>query len=172
MKKRSKKKLLVFLGILLTITGVITVFFNISYSKTRTEFTEITGSLLTKMANESGVFTEADIADLPLPVQNYFRYCGYIGTPKMSYMKAMYQEVDFSFGKDKSSVMIDYTQYNFVKEPIRIAYIDSSMYGIPFEGLDSYIAGKGSMKGAIAKLFTLFDEAGEAMNKAGLSLVI
>lgn len=160
--------MLVVIGVLLSIIGIIIVFFNISYSKTKTEFSELTGSLLTKMHNESGVFTKEDIVDLPLPVQKYFRYCGYIGTPKMTSMKAIYQDVDFLFGKDKPAIKIDYTQYNFVNEPIRIAYIDSSMYGIPFEGLDSYIAGNGSMKGVLAKLFTLFNQTGEPMDKASL----
>lgn len=165
---RSKKKMLVIIGVLFSILGIIIVFLNISYSKTRTEFKATTGTLLSKMADESDVFTEEDIANLPVPVQKYFRYCGYIGKPKMSYMKAVYEDVDFSFGMDKANVVIDYTQYNFAKEPIRIAYIDSSMYGIPFEGLDSYIDGKGSMKAVIAKCFTLFDQDGEALNKASL----
>ena len=156
------------IGVFLLFIGIITVFFHIPYSKTKAEFSESIGSLLTKMPNESSVFTEEDKVDLPLPVQKYFRYCGYIGTPKMSYMKAIYQDVDFLFGKDKPTIKIDYTQYNFVNEPIRIAYIDSSMYGIPFEGLDSYIAGNGSMKGVLAKLFTLFNQTGENMDKASL----
>jgi len=168
MKKKNKKKMLIIIGVLLSIIGIVTVLFNIPYSKTKTEFTEISRNLLTKMANESGVFNEEDILNLPLPVQKYFRYCGFIGAPKMSSMKAMYHDVYFLFGKDKSTITIDYTQYNFVNEPIRIAYIDSSMYGIPFEGLDSYIKGTGSMKGVIAKLFTLFNQTGEAMDKASL----
>ena len=156
------------IGILLSIIGAITVLFNIPYSKTRVEFTKITGGLLTEMANVSGVFIDEDIDDLPLPVQKYFRYCGYIGTPKMSYIKATYQDVDFIFGKDKSPIKIDYIQYNFVNKPTRVAYIDSSMFGIPFEGLDSYIAGNGSMKGIVAKVFTLFNQTGEVMDKASL----
>lgn len=169
MKKRSNKRtLVVIIGVLLLIIGIITVFFNLSYSKTKAQFLELTGSLLTGMPTESGVFTEEDIVDLPLPVQKYFRYCGYIGRPKMSFMKAVYQDVDFVFGKDKPTIKIDYTQYNFVDEPNRIAYIDSSMYGIPFEGLDSYTAGNGSMKGVLAKLFTLFHQTGGTMDKASL----
>ncbi len=169
MKKRSKKRMLVItIGVLLLVIGIITVFFNISYSKTRAQFSELTGSLLTEMPNESGVFTEEDIVDLPLPVQKYFRYCGYIGTPKMSFMIAVYQDVDFVFGKDKPTIKIDYIQYNIANEPARIAYIDSSMYGIPFEGLDSYTDGNGSMKGVLAKLFTLFNQTGETMDKASL----
>ncbi|HBR03880.1 MAG TPA: hypothetical protein DD738_14870 [Ruminiclostridium sp.] len=156
------------IGALLLAIGIITVFFNISYSKTKAEFSGLTGRLLTEMPKESSVFTEEDIADLPLPVRKYFRYCGYIGKPKMSFMKATHQDVDFVFGKGKPTIKIDYTQYDFVNEPNRIAYIDSSMYGIPFEGLDSYTAGNGSMKGVLAKLFTLFNQTGETMDKASL----
>lgn len=156
------------IGVLFLVIGIITVFFNISYSETKTEFSKITGSLLTEMPNENGVITEEDIVDLPLPVQKYFRYCGYISTPKMSFMIATYKDVDFLFGKDKPPIKIDYTQYNFVNEPNRIAYINSSMYGIPFEGLDPYTAGNGSMKGVLAKLFRLFNQTGDSMDKASL----
>lgn len=164
--------MLIVIVVLLIIVASIAVFFNITYSKTRTEFSELIGGLLTgtpnESTNESSVFTEEDIVDLPLPVQKYFKYCGYIGTPKMSFMKAVYEDVDFIFGKDKPTIKIDYTQYNFINGLNRIAYIDSSMYGIPFEGLDSYIAGHGSMKGVLAKLFTLFNHTGQTMDKACL----
>jgi L-rhamnose mutarotase len=168
MKKRSKKIILIITGILLAVIGITTVFFTIPYSKTKTEFMVMAGELISKTGHASGVFTEEDIADLPLPVQKYFRACGYLGAPKMSYMRAIFQDVDFILDKDKPAIKIDYTQYDFVPEPNRIAYIDSSMYGIPFEGLDAYVAGAGSMKGVLAKLFTLFDQTGEAMDKASL----
>lgn len=167
-KKRKKRILVVSIVALLLLAASITVFFNISYSKTRAEFSEFTGGLLTGTPNQSGVFIEEDIIDLPSPVQKYFRYCGYIGKPKMSFMKATYQDVDFVFGKDKPTIKIKYTQYNIADEPARIAYIDSSIYGIPFEGLDLYTAGNGTMKGILAKLFTLFNQTGETMDKASL----
>jgi hypothetical protein len=167
MKKRSKKKMIIVIGILLSVTVILVIFFNIPYSKTKTKFNEMTKNLTAKAEQIEGVFTEEDIVGLPLPVQKYFRYCGYIGTPKMSSMKAIYHDVNFLFEKDKP-IKISYIQYNFVNQPIRIAYIDSSMYGIPFEGLDSYIDGAGSMKGVLAKLFTLFNQSGDAMDKASL----
>lgn len=160
--------LLVAIGVVLFIAAVIAVFFNIPYSKTKTEFSQLINGLINKTRDESGVFTEEDIAYLPPPVQKYFRYCGYIGTRKMSYMKAIYKDVNFLFEKDKPIIRIDYTQYNFVKDPARFAYIDSSIYGIPFEGLDSYTDGNGSMKGVLAKLFTLFNQTGETMDRASL----
>lgn len=159
--------LLIIIGMLLIVIGATIVYFNIPYSITRIIFVDSADNLLARTANENDVFTEQDIAGLPLPVQKYFRYCGYIGTPKMSSMKASFTDVDFILDKNKQ-VKIDYTQYNFVDRPNRIAYIDSSMYGIPFEGLDAYIDGHGSMKGVLAKSITLFDQTGPSMDKASL----
>lgn len=155
-------------GILLIVFGTIAIFFRIPCSPTKTEFSEMQGNLTAQTEHIEGIFTEEDIAGLPMPVQKYFRYCGYIGTPKMSYSKVVYQDVKFMLGKDKPMIKIDYTQYNYVNKPNRIAYIDSSMYGIPFEGLDAYIDGTGSMKGVIAKLYTLFHQNGKAMDKSSL----
>lgn len=121
-----------------------------------------------KTDHAEGVFSQEDISGLPIPVQKYFEYCGYLDTPKMRTMKAVYKDVMFKFGKGKPTIIIDYIQYNIADKPARIANIDSSMYGIPFEGLDSYTAGKGSMKGVLAKLFTLFNQTGETMDKASL----
>jgi len=155
------------IGILIVLAGIITIYFNIPCSKTEAEFIEMTKILTARSDHTEGVFREEDIAGLPTPVQTYFRHCGYIGTPKMSYINITYQDVDFLFDKDKP-LKIDYTQFNFVNKPNRIAYIDSSMYGIPFEGLDSYVDGAGSMKGVIAKLFTLFHQTGKVMDKSSL----
>jgi hypothetical protein len=159
--------MLIIIGILIVLAGIITVFFNVPCSKTKTEFNKMAKTLSAKAYNAEGVFREEDIAGLPAPVQKYFRHCGYIGTLKMSYITITYHDVDFIMNKTKL-LKIDYVQYNFVREPNRIAYIDSSVYGTPFEGLDSYVNGAGSMKGVIAKLFTLFHQTGKPMDKSSL----
>lgn len=158
----------IIIGILISLIGILMIFFNIPCSKTKTDFDKAATDLIAEAEHQNEVFQEEDIADLPAPIKRYFRYCGYIGTPKMSYIKICYEDVDFLFSNDKPMLKIDYTQYNFVKELNRIAYIDSSMYGIPFEGLDTYDNGLGSMKGVIAKQFTLFHQTGKAMDQSGL----
>ena len=77
-------------------------------------------------------FTEAELAGLPEPVKKYFDYCGFIGTRKMSYMKATFKAVPFKMGKNKPGLMIDYTQYNFVAKPDRIALIGTFPVRHPF----------------------------------------
>ncbi len=169
MMTRRIKKICIVIGILfcLLIIG-ITVFFSIPYSKTHSEFISIKKNFLIDSLMDPELFTEKDIAHLPIPVKKYFHHCGFIGKPKMQLMKAVYKDVKFKFGKEKPEVIIDYVQYNSAEAPARIAYIDSTMYGIPFEGLDSYTAGNGAMKGVLAKLITLFNQTGETMDQASL----
>lgn len=37
---------------------------------------------------------------------------------------------------------IDYTQYDFAREPARLAFIDSRLLGIPFQGYDYHLDGR------------------------------
>jgi len=165
--KRKGLKMWFIIGASLLIIGII-IFLCIPSSPTRNDFNSIVERKI-KEANglSEEVFTETDIQILPLPVQHYFRYCGYLGTPKMNYMRASFVDVDFIMSPTRT-VKIDYQQLNLVSKPERFALISSSLYGIPFEGLDSYQNGKGSMKGKLAKVITIFDQRGENMDRSSL----
>ncbi|MDD7794284.1 DUF6544 family protein [Clostridium sp. 'White wine YQ'] len=155
------------LGIIILIILCLLAWFNISYSPVKAEFKKYIHEELknSKTLNEN--FTEEDIRNLPLPVQKYFRYCGYIGKPKMANVKIYFKDVDFVQASRK--LKIEYTLCSFAHKPTRFALINTSLMGIPFEGLDSYKDGVGGMKGQIAKLITLFNERGKAMDKACLA---
>lgn len=110
-------------------------------------------------------FSENDIINLPEPVQRYFKYCGYIGKEKMTKAKFVWDEVKFKMSSDKPWFKIQYEQYNFVYEPVRLAYIYAKMFGIiPFEGRDKYLNGQGNMLGKLLKKITLFDVEGAEIN--------
>ncbi|MEA4889953.1 MAG: DUF6544 family protein [Clostridiaceae bacterium] len=157
------------LVVLICLFGGVAVFFKIPYSPAYATFMSFQTQFLKNAAENSGLFTQEEVSHLPAPVNKYFNYCGYIGTPKMGSMKATYKNVNFIFGKEKPAVRIDYTQCNTAYKPARMAYIDSAVHGVPFEGLDTYINGKGSMKGVLAKLFNLFSQTGKAMDQASLA---
>ncbi len=159
------------LGILLFIIGALVIWFNIPYSPVKKQFQNDITALFTEnqLLVDNRLFTEKDFIYLPTAIQRYIENCGYIGTQKMSYLKMEYHNVNFSQGKDRPVLTIDYTQYNFINEPCRMALIDSSMFGIPFEGYDYYQNGTGGMKGVIAKAITLFDQTGADMDKACLA---
>ena len=149
------------------VVAAIAVFFRVPFSPISMQFKQVTLETAKTAKVASGIFSEADIERLPLPVQRYFRYCGYLGTPKMSYMKAALEDVDFVMSESRT-IKIDYEQFNRVDRPERYALISSSIFGIPFEGLDSYGNGTGSMKGTLAKIIQLFDQRGEAMDRSCL----
>ena len=152
--------------VLAILLGVV-VFLAVPYSPTAAAFERIVADQTKTGETSASLFCEADIAELPVPVQNYFRHCGYLGTPKMASMTASLRDVDFVLSEDKT-IKIDYQQFNLVERPDRFALISSSIYGLPFEGLDSYANGEGSMKGRLAKVIPLFDQQGEVMNQSCL----
>lgn len=171
MKKVRKKSMFIIIGVFLVLIGVLMIWFNISYSPVKKQFQNDLDVLLAenKLSTVEEVFTDNDFSHLPIAIQKYIENCGYIGTPKMSYLKMEYYNVDFSQGRNGPALTIDYTQYNFINAPCRMALIDSSMFGIPFEGYDYYQNGTGGMKGVIAKAITLFDQTGADMDKACLA---
>lgn len=171
MKKAGQRRMFLAIGILLVIVGTLMIWFHIPYSPIKNEFQKDISVLMNgnQLSDTHSIFTEKDFSHLPIPIQKYIDNCGYIGTPKMSYMKMEYSNVNFSQGKNGHTLIIDYIQYNFVNEPCRMALIDSSMFGVPFEGYDYYQNGTGGMKGVIAKLITLFDQTGADMDKACLA---
>ncbi|WP_379151025.1 DUF6544 family protein [Paenibacillus sp. sgz5001063] len=144
------------------------VFFKIPYSTTKTEFRRIADRNLANPPIPNDAFTNEDWKLLPPPVRLYFESSGFTGKPKMSSMKAVFNKVDFILSPKKPAVSIDYKQYNFVRPLTRIALIETALYGIPFQGLDSYIEGTGSMKGVLGKTFTLFNQLGVEMDQASL----
>ncbi|MDX9871066.1 MAG: hypothetical protein RBT41_01450 [Clostridia bacterium] len=145
----------------------IAIFLSLPFSPAKAGFQSITREKIKEAVQTTDVFKEADIAGLPFPLQRYFRYCGYLGTAKMAYMRAELTDVDFVMS-DTQTIKIDYQQFNLVERPERFALISSSLAGIPFEGLDSFEKGKGSMQGKLAKIIPLFNQRGESMDRACL----
>jgi hypothetical protein len=159
----------ILIGIIIII-GSILIWFHIPYSPVKSRFAKDVEGLKdsNKLKEEGDAFSSEDFSHLPLAIRRYIEYCGYIGTPKMSYLKMKYHDVDFMQGRTGPALKIDYTQYDFVSAPCRMALIDSSMFGTPFEGYDYYRDGIGGMKGVIAKGITLFHQTGAEMDKACL----
>ena len=143
------------------------IFFKIPYSKLNSQFNNSVQTYLKKSKKAEGFFTENDLIHLPLPVKQYFFRCGYIGKPKMASIKVSCTNVDFRM--ESKLLTIDYTLYSFLDKPTRFAFIKTSLFGIPFQGLDSYEDGVGGMKGVLGKLITLFNQGGEKMDQSCLA---
>lgn len=164
---KFKKWRVIGILILLTACGIL-AWFQIPYSPVKKDFQKHVEQLKQRPSNLEGVFSHEDFSQFPEVIQRYMEHCGYIGAPKMSSMKMDYGEVSFTMDRSSKAMHVGYVQYNFASMPSRLALIDASIFGIPFEGLDYYEDGCGGMKGILAKGLPLFNQQGEEMNRACL----
>ena len=146
------------------------IWFLVPYSGLRADFVKDIKDIQTKEEKLYGeeVFSESDFEGQPEVIRRYLQNCGYLGKRKMNALRMEYRDVAFCQGRKGRSLKIDYTQYNDVRRPCRLAMIDSRLFGIPFQGYDSYRDGVGEMKGVLAKGITLFDQKGKDMDRAAL----
>ena len=168
-----RKKKMILLLIIFVLIALVILWFSIPYSPFKNQFkkdftkhTQLSEKFLREASND--VYAEEDFKSLPPLIQTYLEKCGYIGSPRKSILQMEYKKVEFALGQNRPKLKIDYTQVDFANIPARLAFIDSKMFGIPFQGYDYFVNGKGSMKGVLAKLFQLFDQTGEQMDKAAL----
>lgn len=165
MKKGRK----IVIGVIFILLVVIIVYLMIPYSPVKKEYSSIVGELSEANKMPKSIITEDDLKVLPEVIQKYFIKNGYVGIESTSIIKFDFKDVEFSMGVNKPNIKIDYTVYDFVKEPTRVALIDSKMFGIPFQGIDICKDGNAKMKGTLAKNITLFNTKFDIIDSSYLS---
>ncbi len=165
MKKGRK----ILIGVIFILLVFIIVYLMIPYSPVKKEYRSIVGELFEVNKMPKSIITETDLKALPEVIQKYFIKNGYVGIESASIIKFDFKDVEFSMGVNKPNVKIDYTVYDFTKEPTRVALIDSKMFGIPFQGIDICKDGKATMKGILAKHIILFNTKFDIIDSSYLS---
>ncbi|WP_244833905.1 DUF6544 family protein [Clostridium sp. BJN0001] len=165
MKKGVKKIIFGLLSIILCIF----IYMIIPYSPIKKEYLNNVKNFKQSYQMPKYKITENDLKVLPEALQKYFVKNGYLGIESANAVKFDFKDADFLISRSKPKIKIDYVVYDFIKEPIRIALIDSKMYGIPFQGIDLCKDGGCSMKGVIAKHIPLFNESYDFIDATYLS---
>lgn len=171
-RKERRNFMIVLVGLVLLFIGILIVW-AIPKSPIKSQFQNNSRNAILENKRKYGflaheVYTEDDIKDIPYPIQQFYRTTKLIGKEKQYIVHVEYKNTDFKMGKDKPAMKIKYQHYNMLDQLNRIALIDTKFMGIPFEGLDNYQNGIGSMKGMLGKVITLFDSKGEEMNISSL----
>ncbi len=114
--------------------------------------------------SEMPLVREKDLSNLPVPVQKYLRYAGVVGKPRVANFRAKFN------GQIKPRMRGDWLdfasqQYNFLDDFTRIFFIESKMFGIPFDGLHLYKDKDATMQIKVASIFSIADARGEKMFK-------
>lgn len=111
------------------------------------------------------VLTETDIQGLPMAVQKYLHYTGAVGKPMVRNFRAVFQG-SMKQTMDGEWLGVDARQYSFVGEPARLFYIESSMFGIPFDGLHIYVVDRATMEIKVAAMVQVVDARGDTMTRS------
>jgi hypothetical protein len=114
---------------------------------------------------DAPLLTEADIQHLPPPVQSYLRFSGSVGAPRIVNFRAEMKGT-MRRGADGDWITIHARQYNFFDDPARLFFIESSLYGIPFDGYHAYVDNVARMRVKIGGLLEVVDARGPQMDQA------
>ncbi len=112
---------------------------------------------------QKSILNEAEITYLPEPVKKYIRYTGCIDKPIVKNFR-----IDF-VGKIRDHakpvwMQLTSEQYNFIKTPTRLFYLDATMKGLPVAGFHCFKNGKAYMDIRLLSIFKVEYQSGAVMD--------
>lgn len=145
--------------LVVTIVGIFQINFKNDYKN------EVKIGIAESQSMPNTLLAEADIANLPNLIQKYIRYTGCMGKPKVNNFK-----IDFS-GKIRSReknvwMYLTSEQYNFIKTPTRLFFLEATMNYMPVSGFHCFKNGDAFMDIRLFSIFTVQYMDGKA---AGIS---
>jgi hypothetical protein len=125
---------------------------------------DVKRNLATNDTIGSRMITEADIAPLPAPVQQYIRYSGALNQPQLRNMRIVFEGKMRSKGKDWFPFTT--VQYNFFQNPTRLFFMKAQMFGTTVPGYHQYENATASMDIKLFGLISVTKAQGSLMDKA------
>jgi hypothetical protein len=111
------------------------------------------------------VVTEADLAGLPAPVQQYLRFTRSVGQPRVQSYRLRFRGRIRS-APDSRWMPFDAEQQSFADQPTRLFLMRARMFGVPVEAFHRAVDGKATMKVTLAGLLPIENAAGDEMDRA------
>lgn len=148
------------IGIILLVCGLVLIYWNISFSPLHHQFTKEMQKRGEAIGKNNELCSREEIDMLPEPLREYCEFIGLENQNKMTKMHTKFKGTRFVFDEATGKILdMDYDLWIFLDKPYREAFCSSSMYGIPFEGIDYQVEGKedGGMKGYLGKCIPIFD---------------
>ncbi len=114
---------------------------------------------------DTSFLTENDLARLPLPVQQYIRLAGFVGKPRVTGFKTVFEG---KIRKDETAPWMPFTceQHNFLKVPTRLFFMDATMKGLPVAGYHHFKNGTAVMDIRLLSLLKVQYAEGPEMDQS------
>jgi hypothetical protein len=130
----------------------------------RAEFDRAVDSELRRAA-DTPVITDADLAHLPVLVQNYLRTAGAVGQPRVKNFRARFRG-QIRSGPHARWMSFKAEQLNSFDDSSRLFFMEASMFGIPFQALHLYLGPSATMRVKVASLLQVADAKGPDMDRS------
>lgn len=125
---------------------------------------DVENGLLRTANTGTELLTEADLQPLPTPVQNYLRYVGVVGKPKVINFKAKLKAEMRSEEEDWFKMRAE--QYNFLDQYERLFFLQARVKSLPVSGYHNYQDNRAAMNIKALGLFAIIQETGPEMFEA------
>jgi len=117
-------------------------------------------------SNLTELLTEKIIKDLPEPIKNYLRKCGYMHQPIIFNADVIWKESFIKLNPKKDWTELTTRQFNSVNPISRIAYMKFKT--MPVTGRDIYRNGQGKMNGKLFDLIPIINGKGKEVSQSSL----
>ena len=123
---------------------------------------DVSNNLQNNSPITTDLINEADLQNLPSPVQRYMKFVGVIGKPKVKNMRVTMEIQMREKGKDFFNAVSE--QYNFFEDPTRLFFMKAKMTGITVPGYHHYMNGNAVMDIRFAGLIPIAKKECRTMN--------
>lgn len=131
----------------------------------RTQYArDVAAGLATTSAQTTPV-TEADLTHLPPIVQQYLRFTGAVGQPRVVNYRLHFQGA-LRNGPDSAWMPIEADQQSFVAPAERLFLVDARMFGVPMTAYHRYIGPNATFEVNLASLVKVVDARGPEMDRS------
>ncbi|MEP7384374.1 MAG: DUF6544 family protein [Gemmatimonadota bacterium] len=111
------------------------------------------------------LLTEADIAGLPVAVQQYIRLNGAVGRPRVQNIRVRFHG-EIRGGPEARWMSFTGEQYNFYDQPSRLFLMDATMFAIPVQAFHRFVGPSATMRVKLAAVVRMVDAKGPEMDEA------
>ncbi|WP_129627274.1 DUF6544 family protein [Candidatus Oscillochloris fontis] len=114
--------------------------------------------------NQTEIVTEADLAHLPTAVQQYLRFAGVVGQPRVSNYR-LQMRGGLRNGPNDGWMQVEIDQQSFVGPHTRLFLVDTTMFGVPVQAYHRYIGPHATFEVKIATLLRIVNARGPEMDR-------
>lgn len=131
----------------------------------RTQYAHDVNEGLSATTDQTPPVTEADLAHLPPIVQQYLRFTGAVGQPRIANYRLHFHGA-LRNGPNDAWMPMEVDQQSFVAPAERLFLVDAEMFGLPISAYHRYIGSHATFEVTAASLLKVVDARGPEMNRS------